>query len=602
MKKLILLSLALACASLSSAQTLVLGPTSHQEFQAGPPGVIINYGDGTQDRIGKTLIGGSTISGAGTCITTVATLSSKCGTTIGTVAIVTDGINSADCSIGGYTVAASCVYNGTAYVPSFSTLSYQLPIAVTGFTLFGDSIGAASGLNPSNESFASIISQATNVPITSNLAVTGRTATDENGDATGVTMALTNASIGLYGANDLPFSTRTAGMYTGAIESFIAWTGTLPANRNCQTSNAVCSGTAITPTGSWSNFNPTGIGSFNGQFSATLGDHVDVTTVVGTAVYYSYWCSNGFSNTYSVTVDGTVFGPFTENSCTATSIQFRRFGGLANTTHTVRVTVTAGGGDATVYWIGTNKSSGGFPTTIVGNTIPRPANDTIPHVQTQNANLGAIIATLLSDGLQIIAVNDYQVMASATGNGSSLYQADNTHPNLTGHGYLAGAYLSTLFSQPANIDATAAVAARNSVMSAYSGAYTNATTTMSNVTGLGLDVQASTTYHITCTIVWQQSTSNDGIQYQFTNSGGGGTNILFGLTTYGTATTLQNKVATAFSSALTNSLATITNVTNFIDTLTLNFTSGAAGVIQLQAAATVGGTITIATGSSCTRQ
>lgn len=43
------------------AQTLVLGPGAHQEFQAGPPGIIINNPDGTQERIGKALIGGTAL-------------------------------------------------------------------------------------------------------------------------------------------------------------------------------------------------------------------------------------------------------------------------------------------------------------------------------------------------------------------------------------------------------------------------------------------------------------------------------------------------------------------------------------------------------------
>ena len=47
--------------------------------------------------------------GGGGCIATVTTLSSKCGTAVGTIASATDGLTSIDCTTGGGTVPAVCV-------------------------------------------------------------------------------------------------------------------------------------------------------------------------------------------------------------------------------------------------------------------------------------------------------------------------------------------------------------------------------------------------------------------------------------------------------------------------------------------------------------
>lgn len=57
MKRLLLIFFILA--QFCRAQTLVLGPQAQQEFRPGPPGIIINNPDGTQERFGKALIGGT---------------------------------------------------------------------------------------------------------------------------------------------------------------------------------------------------------------------------------------------------------------------------------------------------------------------------------------------------------------------------------------------------------------------------------------------------------------------------------------------------------------------------------------------------------------
>lgn len=68
------------------------------------------------------VFGGGT-SGKGSCITTVANLSNACGFIAGTIASVTDGANSSDCTIGGGTSKNVCIYNGTIWTFAGSAAS-----------------------------------------------------------------------------------------------------------------------------------------------------------------------------------------------------------------------------------------------------------------------------------------------------------------------------------------------------------------------------------------------------------------------------------------------------------------------------------------------
>jgi hypothetical protein len=132
-------------------------------------------------------------------------------------------------------------------------------------------------------------------------------------------------------------------------------------------------------------------------------------------------------------------------------------------------------------------------------------------------------------------------------------------------------------------------------------AYTNATTTFSNVTGLSFSVAATTNYVINCQIVWQGSASTAGVKFQWT--GPASPTAVAASSTFGiTATTTGNAAATAFSSAMANT-GTITATTNFAAEVSLGLVNGAnAGTVQLQAASNGTGTVTIQPGSSCTLQ
>jgi hypothetical protein len=137
-------------------------------------------------------------------------------------------------------------------------------------------------------------------------------------------------------------------------------------------------------------------------------------------------------------------------------------------------------------------------------------------------------------------------------------------------------------------------------------AYTNATTTFSSVVGgsgptLAIPVNASTSYAITCTIIWQASANTAGPKFQWTGPASP-TTLASSMTSAVTTTTLIQATATAFSSAMANS-GTVTTATNQVATVTLGLNNGVnAGTVTLQAAANGSGTLTIEPGSDCIGQ
>jgi hypothetical protein len=129
-------------------------------------------------------------------------------------------------------------------------------------------------------------------------------------------------------------------------------------------------------------------------------------------------------------------------------------------------------------------------------------------------------------------------------------------------------------------------------------AYTNATTTFSNVTGLALPVNPSENYNWVCRITWQGTANTTGPKYQFTGPASP-TAVAVGLHSPVTASTFITASAVAFSSAVANS-GTVTAATNFTDIISLGLLNGVnAGTVQLQAAANGVGTLTIQPGSAC---
>jgi len=137
-------------------------------------------------------------------------------------------------------------------------------------------------------------------------------------------------------------------------------------------------------------------------------------------------------------------------------------------------------------------------------------------------------------------------------------------------------------------------------------AYTNATTTFSNVVGgsgqtLQFSVEASTNYAATCHVMWQGSASTTGPKFQWTGPASPTAVVAYAHSPVTTSTYLDAP-ATAFSTSMPDT-GTITTATNFVSDLTLGLVNGVnAGTVTLQAAANGAGTLTIQPGSFCVLQ
>lgn len=130
-------------------------------------------------------------------------------------------------------------------------------------------------------------------------------------------------------------------------------------------------------------------------------------------------------------------------------------------------------------------------------------------------------------------------------------------------------------------------------------AYTNATTTASNISGLSFSVAASANYSWTCHLYYSGSAGTAGLDITVTGPAAP-TSVFYSYDEHPTATTIQSSVASAFSTKLTGA-ATVTASTNLHAVVTLGLQNGAnAGTVQLQGSATGAGTVTVQAGSFCT--
>lgn len=132
-------------------------------------------------------------------------------------------------------------------------------------------------------------------------------------------------------------------------------------------------------------------------------------------------------------------------------------------------------------------------------------------------------------------------------------------------------------------------------------AYTNATTTYSNVAGLAFFAQANRNYQVSCNLTWQVS-GTVGPKYQFTGPASP-TAVAINVNGPLTATTMASASVVAFSSSDTGQGGTVTTTTNFQSIVTLGLLNGTtSGTVQLQAAENGAGTLTIQPGSYCAIQ
>jgi hypothetical protein len=132
-------------------------------------------------------------------------------------------------------------------------------------------------------------------------------------------------------------------------------------------------------------------------------------------------------------------------------------------------------------------------------------------------------------------------------------------------------------------------------------AYTNATTTASNITGLSFTVSASRNYTAVCHLYYQGSARTAGLDVTVTGPASP-TSVFYSYDGNATGSSLTNSVASAFGTKLTGN-TTVMATTNLHATVTVGLRNGAnAGTVQVQGSATGAGTVTLQAGSFCTVQ
>jgi hypothetical protein len=134
--------------------------------------------------------------------------------------------------------------------------------------------------------------------------------------------------------------------------------------------------------------------------------------------------------------------------------------------------------------------------------------------------------------------------------------------------------------------------------SVFAAAYTNATTTLSNIAGLAIPIAASQNYQIHCAIFYQGSATTAGLDIAVTGPAGA-TLMSYDYKQWGAAGAIPLESTTfSFGTKLTGSATVGTSV--HLAEIDINDSNGAtAGTIQIQGAADGAGTVTVYQTSAC---
>jgi hypothetical protein len=310
---------------------------------------------------------------------------------------------------------------------------------VTGFNIFGDSIGLGVGVQTSSQVYAQIFANALGLPINNNFSVDGAHQAAFLTQATGVTPSVATGSITIVGANEIGESAAQPlyiPQYILSAQAFAVWLGLPPAN--------VVQTSGMTFAGTWSDHPLFGI---DGKFSGTPGSTA-TATVSGTTVYVTTFggISGNFNQSYTVTIDSTVVLTETGFNTYVDSIPLcYRFSGLSAGSHTVVITATGTTPNyATISFIAGNSGTS-FPLVVLGNTIQNASvGSDIPTITAMNTALATMVSNLDADGLDVLGVNDYPAITTTAT--PPEYAVDGVHPNQLGNQLLAQAFLDDMYA------------------------------------------------------------------------------------------------------------------------------------------------------------
>ena len=348
-------------------------------------------------------------------------------------------------------ITAPSVNTPTILSPSGSVLSngtvpFIEPNIGPGATLnaYGDSITAGTGASTPASRYVNLVAAQEGWNLINNAAggdgLFDQCKTQIWGSATGTT----TISSFLIGQNDggNPSSSSYASTYAGALGACYLW---------LLTPNKVF-GNQLATTGTWSADTTFANGIYTTSNGATAA-----TTTFGSVVYVVSRSLTANNPIFTVSVDGTAYGPytlttpFTANNGSTFAPYLVRIPNLADGHHSVVVT-NSGTGELHIDFV-----TGNYPQLtpsgpmLYVSTIYKTHSLYESFVDATNAIIRQAAQQLASDGLGIVLANAEGDCANpgtvdAGGNPSnsfcSLY--DGTHPNNAGHTIIANAFLRVM--------------------------------------------------------------------------------------------------------------------------------------------------------------
>ena len=407
---------------------LTADANSRYSFTCDVPGVVVDFGAGAEALYANEVPGLAIAAGGATTTAIDAHLG---GDATGLVATVAGKLDS--------TVASS---------------TYVRPNLGATLAAYGDSITAGEGAsNPTTLGYAPLLAAVKGLTLT-NFGTNGDQAWDQVDDVVTTVVASDRTSTLMIGTNDQrTWSTDATkrGYFAECHAAMAAWLAIPHAHKSLVSAGA-------TESGAWGT---TPI--FGGALVRNTGvvGETQTFSTFGRVVYLWTVRQNGNSSTFTITVDGTMFGPYATTTTVSTGtiagrdygLRLIRIPGLSDNAHTVVMTATAASGGAPVYFVGGAGPGGATtptgPNLFVGN-VPRFTaagyslnGGTDATVRDYGTEILSTVRDLASDGLNVALVD-----IAARLNITTHLGADGVHPNDTGHAVIRDAFLEVMSPLP----------------------------------------------------------------------------------------------------------------------------------------------------------
>lgn len=303
---------------------------------------------------------------------------------------------------------------------------------------YGDSITAGKGASTWAHAYVSIVSN-TKGWILHDHAIGGDGIFDQLAEGLwGSTVTPSNLSLMMIGANDNGYVYKQSEVWDPALQAAYLWLLT-PSKQF---------GSGLSQTGTWAQDPTYSFGIYTTEDKASASGHT-----FGNVVYVVARSTTTNSPTFTINVDGTVYGPYTTPVpwTTPRGHNFApysvRIANLATTYHTVTVS-NQGSGELHVDFITGNKGqltpTGPY---LYAATVYKLSSAFEFMTEFLNNQIRTTATQLAADGLGLVLADvegdcaNPQMVDGKTPGGSNCSQYDGNHPDDAGHRIIANAFL-----------------------------------------------------------------------------------------------------------------------------------------------------------------